>query len=58
MVLLAVANAVQNGLIGADNSVTGAVVGAMVLFAVNRALAWVLFRYGPLQRLSRGRPRC
>ena len=32
VVLLAVANAVQNGLIGADNSVTGAVVGATVLF--------------------------
>jgi hypothetical protein len=32
VVLLAVANAVQNGLIGADNTVTGAVVGATTLF--------------------------
>jgi uncharacterized membrane protein YcaP (DUF421 family) len=56
VVLLAVANAVQNGLIGADNSVTGAVVGAIVLFAVNSALAWVLFRNGRLQRLVEGTP--
>lgn len=31
VVLLAVANAVQNGLIGNDNSVTGALLGATVL---------------------------
>src|SRR5439155_3080341 len=31
VVLLLVANAVQNGIIGADNSVTGALIGAIVL---------------------------
>lgn len=56
VVLLAVANAVQNGLIGADNTVTGAVVGAVVLFAVNSALAWVLFRNARLQRVVEGTP--
>ncbi len=56
VVLLAVANAVQNGLIGADNSVTGALVGAIVLFAVNSALAYVLFRYARLQRVVEGTP--
>lgn len=56
VVLLAVANAVQNGLIGSDNSVTGAVVGATVLFAVNSALAFVLFRNSRLQRLVEGTP--
>jgi uncharacterized membrane protein YcaP (DUF421 family) len=56
VVLLAVANAVQNGLIGADNSVTGAVAGAIVLFAVNSALAYVLFRNNRLQRLVEGTP--
>jgi uncharacterized membrane protein YcaP (DUF421 family) len=56
VVLLAVANAVQNGLIGADNTVTGAVVGAVVLFGVNSALAWVLFRNSRLQRLVEGTP--
>ena len=56
VVLLAVANAVQNGLIGADNSVTGAVVGATVLFAVNTGLAWVVFRNRRLQRVVEGTP--
>ena len=56
VVLLAVANAVQNGLIGADNSVTGAVLGATVLFVVNTALAWVVFRSRRLQVLVEGTP--
>jgi len=56
VVLLAVANAVQNGLIGADNSVTGAVIGATVLFVVNSALAFVLYRNRRLQRLVEGTP--
>jgi len=56
VVLLAVANAVQNGLIGADNSVTGAVVGATVLFVVNSALAFAVFRNHRLRRLVEGTP--
>jgi uncharacterized membrane protein YcaP (DUF421 family) len=55
IVLLAVANAVQNGIIGNDNSVTGAVVGAIVLFALNGTLAWVLYRHLRLRRLVAGR---
>ena len=54
VVLLAVANAVQNGLIGVDNSVTGAVVGAAVLFAVDGVLAYVIFRSRRAQRLVEG----
>jgi uncharacterized membrane protein YcaP (DUF421 family) len=38
IVLLLVANAVQNGIIGNDNSVTGAVIAATTLFAVNETL--------------------
>ena len=56
VVLLAVANAVQNGLIGNDDSVTGAVVGAVVLFAVNSALAYAVFRSLRLRRLVEGTP--
>jgi uncharacterized membrane protein YcaP (DUF421 family) len=43
IVLLLVANAVQNGIIGNDNSVTGAVIAATTLFAVNEALNRVEF---------------
>jgi len=56
VVLLAVANAVQNGLIGADNSVTGAVVGATVLFLVDGALAFVVYRSRRAQKVIEGTP--
>lgn len=56
VVLLTVANAVQNGLIGNDNSVTGAVLGAAVLFVVNGVLAFVLFRNARLRRAVEGTP--
>jgi uncharacterized membrane protein YcaP (DUF421 family) len=56
VVLLAVANAVQNGLIGSDDSVTGAVVGAVVLFGTNSALAYVVFRNNRLRKLIEGTP--
>jgi uncharacterized membrane protein YcaP (DUF421 family) len=39
VVLLLVANAVQNGIIGNDLSVTGAVIGAATLFAVNELVS-------------------
>lgn len=54
VVLLAVANAVQNGLIGNDNSVTGAVTGMAVLFAVNGLLVLLVFRWPWLKRLILG----
>jgi uncharacterized membrane protein YcaP (DUF421 family) len=44
VVLLAVANAVQNAIIGSDDSVTGGLIGATTLFALNGLLAVVLFR--------------
>ena len=55
-VLLLVANAVQNGIIGNDVSVTGAVVGATVLFALNRLFAELTFRSPRLARLLEGTP--
>src|SRR2546423_7802534 len=45
LVLLLVANAVQNGIIGSDNSVTGAVLGATGLFAINAAFSQLAYRY-------------
>lgn len=57
VVLLAVANAVQNSIIGDDDSVTGGVLGASALFMLNGALAVVLFRRPRLRRLAEGTPR-
>lgn len=42
-VLVLVANAVQNGIIGTDVSVTGAVIGAGVLFGINSLFARAAF---------------
>src|SRR5215218_8679648 len=57
IVLLAVANAVQNGIIGDDVSVTGAVLGASALFVLNGVLAVLLFRSPRLRILAEGSPR-
>ncbi|HUS23046.1 MAG TPA: YetF domain-containing protein, partial [Aeromicrobium sp.] len=57
IVLLAVANAVQNGIIGDDVSVTGAVLGASALLLLNGILAVVLFRMPRLRTIAEGTPR-
>ena len=56
VVLLLVANAVQNGIIGNDVSVTGAVIGAATLFLVNGAFSRALFRSGQFRDLVEGEP--
>jgi uncharacterized membrane protein YcaP (DUF421 family) len=44
VVLLSLSNTVQNAIIGDDNSVTGGVVGAFSLLAINWILMWLLYR--------------
>jgi len=56
LVILLVANAVQNGIIGNDNSVTGAVVGATVIFGLHRLFGWLAYRYPWADRLFEGSP--
>lgn len=56
VVLLLVANAVQNGIIGNDVSVTGAVIGASVLFTLNTLFARGVFRFPWLSSLLEGNP--
>jgi uncharacterized membrane protein YcaP (DUF421 family) len=56
LVLLLVANAVQNGIIGSDNSVTGAIVGALALFAINWSFKALAYRYPWADRLFEGSP--
>jgi len=55
-VLVLVANAVQNGIIGNDVSFTGAVIGAVVLFGLNALFAHASFRYSWMSRLLEGDP--
>jgi uncharacterized membrane protein YcaP (DUF421 family) len=56
-VLLLVSNALQNAMIGSDNSLLGGVIGASALFAANYAFAHLTFRNARAQRLLEGSPR-
>jgi uncharacterized membrane protein YcaP (DUF421 family) len=53
--LLSLSNTVQNAIIGDDNSVTGGVIGAFSLLAINWLVVRVLFRSPRLTRMLEGR---
>ncbi len=55
VVLLSLSNTVQNAIIGDDNSVTGGVVGAFSLLAINWIVVRILFRSPRLTRMLEGR---
>lgn len=56
VLLLSVANAVQNGIIGIDNSVSGAIVGAVTLFVANGIVEILTSRNSKIHSLVIGRP--
>lgn len=56
VVLLSLSNTVQNAIIGDDNSVTGGIVGAFALLAINWALMWVLYRAPKATGVLEGEP--
>jgi uncharacterized membrane protein YcaP (DUF421 family) len=56
-VLLLASNALQNALIGDDNSVTGGVIGATTLFVANYVFVRLTFRHARIRRILEGRPR-
>jgi uncharacterized membrane protein YcaP (DUF421 family) len=55
VVLLSLSNTVQNAIIGDDNSVTGGIIGAFGLLAINWLVVRVLFRSPGLTRVLEGR---
>ena len=55
VVLLSLSNAVQNAIIGDDNSVTGGVIGACSLLAINWLVVQAAFRSHKLDFLLEGR---
>jgi uncharacterized membrane protein YcaP (DUF421 family) len=55
VVLLSLSNTVQNAIIGDDNSVTGGVIGAFGLLAINWLVVRVLFSSPRLTRMLEGR---
>lgn len=54
VVMLLLSNVVQNAVIGADNSLSGGLLGAAVLVALNGVLVRVLNRYPRLERVFEG----
>jgi uncharacterized membrane protein YcaP (DUF421 family) len=55
VVLLSLSNTVQNAIIGDDNSVSGGVIGAFGLLAINWLVVRVLFKSKKLTRIVEGR---
>jgi len=54
VVLLSLSNTVQNAMIGDDNSVSGGVIGAFSLLAINWLLTRILFRVPMLTKVAEG----
>ncbi len=54
VVLLSLSNTVQNAMIGDDNSVSGGIIGALALLAVNWALTRLLFSAPKLTKALEG----
>jgi len=54
VVLLSLSNTVQNAIIGNDNSVSGGVIGAVSLLAINWALSRLLFKVPKITKALEG----
>ena len=54
VVLLSLSNTVQNAIIGDDNSITGGIIGAFGLLAINWLIAQILFRSPKLTHAVEG----
>ena len=55
VVLLTLANTVQNAIIGDDNSVTGGIIGAATLLVLNYAVVWYLYDHEKLDQMIEGK---
>ncbi len=56
ILLILIGNAVQNGINGGDNSLTGAAVMAVTLIVLNYAVAWLSSRLPRVRKLVEGEP--
>jgi uncharacterized membrane protein YcaP (DUF421 family) len=56
VVLLSLSNTVQNAIIGDDNSVTGGIIGATTLLAVNYFVVRFVFKHRRLDQMIEGTP--
>lgn len=56
VVLFSLTNAVQNAIIGNDNSVSGGIIGAVTLLVLNYFIIKMIYKKPALQRLFEGEP--
>jgi len=56
VLLLLIANAVQNAMVGPDTSLTGGIVAALVLLGINTVVAQLRLRWPRLRHLIEGSP--
>src|SRR5712672_3505667 len=56
VLLLVLSNAVQNSMNGGDNSITGGIILASTLVAINSLVGWLSYRSKSLEALIEGRP--
>ena len=56
VLLLVLSNAVQNSMNGGDNSLSGGLISATTLIALNRLVGWATFRSRWLEAVIEGRP--
>src|SRR5438876_10833683 len=56
VLLLVLSNAVQNAMNGGDNSITGGLILASTLVALNWLVGWLTFRSKAFEALIEGRP--
>jgi uncharacterized membrane protein YcaP (DUF421 family) len=55
VVLITLANAVQNAIIGPENTLTGGLIGAATLLVTNSVVVRIAYRYPALDRLLEGK---
>jgi uncharacterized membrane protein YcaP (DUF421 family) len=56
VLIIVIANAVQNALVGGDNTLVGGLVSALTLLLMNQLFTWVLNRFPWLERQVVGEP--
>ncbi len=56
VVLLTISNVLQNAMIGADNSLSGGLIGGLTLFMANGLIARLALRFPRLARILEGEP--
>jgi uncharacterized membrane protein YcaP (DUF421 family) len=56
VLLLVLSNSVQNAMNGGDNSITGGLILASTLVAINSCVGWLTYRSKTLEAIIEGRP--